>query len=395
MFELPPQWAMNEAMGSAPELGSHDYKKEYTLVVGDSPLLTLPRAVAQYTRLEDAQGVTARVNFALSGYPLETSVTASFDVAPPMLLSVEPKVEWFRLSQNSRGEVFRCSIKNYMPHKTAGKIRCLAPAGWRTEIGTFVLEKEDSATTVGILVQPPDSASTGDYQLRFRSDYWADDVTARISDVSLPRMGPVGIIQSYDSTLSMVLHALGAEYRQLGHEDLEVGNLSAFVTIIVDMRAYLVREDLRKFNDRLLEYVKRGGNLVVMYQREKEWKPEYAPYPFRIGHGRVCDEDAPVRVLEPEHPLLNLPNKITDSDWNGWKQERGIYFPTDVGREYTELVSTHDPAESPLTTGYLTVWWGKGTYVYSSLVWYRQLRDMHPGALRCFANMISYPFYRK
>ncbi|MDH3253087.1 MAG: hypothetical protein OEM41_09870, partial [Ignavibacteria bacterium] len=181
----------------------------------------------------------------------------------------------------------------------------------------------------------------------------------------------------------------------LGEKFLENLDLMQFSTIIVDIRAYLVREDLRKNNHRLLEYVRRGGNLVVMYQKTNEWKPEYAPFPFDLSRRRITREDAPVMVLSPDHPLLNEPNVLGDADWSGWIQERGVYFPENVPPEYTQLVSCHDPDEPPLTTGYLVASVGRGSYIYTSYVWYRQLKEKNPGAYRAFANMISYPSHRK
>jgi hypothetical protein len=100
-------------------------------------------------------------------------------------------------------------------------------------------------------------------------------------------------------------------------------------------------------------------------------------------------------MIAPDHLLLQKPNRITDKDWQGWKQERAVYFPVSVPGEYTQLLSTHDPDEPALTTGYLAATVGKGSYIYTSFVWYRELKEQNPGAYRCFANMISYPLLRK
>ncbi len=110
---------------------------------------------------------------------------------------------------------------------------------------------------------------------------------------------------------------------------------------------------------------------------------------------RVSVEEAPVRVLEPRHPLFTSPNTINAGDWAGWIQERGVYFPGSVSQEYTRLLSSNDPDEPELDTGYLCANYGRGSYIYTSYVWYRQLKEMHSGAFRCFANMISYPKYRQ
>ncbi|MFQ5798040.1 MAG: LmbE family protein, partial [Bacteroidota bacterium] len=133
-----------------------------------------------------------------------------------------------------------------------------------------------------------------------------------------------------------------------------------------------------------------GGNLVVLYQKDLEWKPEYAPYPIELSRRRVSDESAPVLMLEPDHPLLRYPNRIVEEDWEGWVQERGLYFPGGHASEYRQLLACADPDEPLLTTGYLAADYGKGSYIYTSYSWYRQIREAHPGALRSFVNMISY-----
>ena len=131
-----------------------------------------------------------------------------------------------------------------------------------------------------------------------------------------------------------------------------------------------------------------------MYQKTQEWKSDYAPIPFELSRERITQEEAPVKVLIPHHPLMSNPNPITDDAWTGWVQERGVYFPAEVPSEYVKLLSSNDADEPPLTTGYIVASYGKGSYIYSSYVWYRQMKEMHPGALRSFANMISYPRFR-
>jgi len=176
--------------------------------------------------------------------------------------------------------------------------------------------------------------------------------------------------------------------------ELRTGNLNVFDTILVDIRAYLVRKDLRESNHRLLAYVNEGGHLVVFYHKSFDWnghQPPYAPYPLELSRLRVTDENAKVTLLEPDHPLFNRPNKIGPGDWDGWVQERGLYFPGTYDRRYQELVSMSDPGEPALRSAILWADVGKGTYVYTSLVFYRQLRALVPGAYRLFANLISYP----
>lgn len=394
-FTLPQGWSINEPVGLSAEMDEHEFKKGYTLIVSDAPLLSLPKARAQYRPIDEEQNITVLVSIRLNGILLRTSCSPDFDVAPPQTLTVTPNVAHISASRPAKGKTFQYQVKNYLPHKTAGWVRCLAPAGWKTERAAYIVSTEDSTATGSIFVVPPDTVKSGEDTLRFRSDFSSDDVIVRIFDVAVPSGLTVGIVKSYDTTLEAAAEELGVQYRLLEPNDIESGDLSKYKTILVDIRAYLVRDDLERFNNRLLEYVRKGGNLVVMYQREQEWKTEYAPYPFHIGRRRVTVEEAPIEVLQPQHPLFSKPNIIRKEDWMGWKQERGVHFPEDVAPEYTRLLSSHDPDEGQLTTGYLVANVGKGSYIYSSLVWYRQLKEMIPGAFRCLANMIAYPLYRQ
>jgi hypothetical protein len=199
----------------------------------------------------------------------------------------------------------------------------------------------------------------------------------------------VGIVQSYDDVFSKTLNDLKVAHRLLTENDLSSGDLRPYSAIIIDIRAYLFRPDLVKNNARLLEYVKNGGTLIVMYQRTDEWKPEYAPYPFSISRNRITVESAPVTVLKPENILFNYPNTIDSTAWDNWVQERSLYMPSSVPAQYDKLVSSSDPGEAPLDTGLLLAKYGEGTYLYTAYVWYRELKEVNKGAFRIFANMIS------
>ncbi len=394
-FKVPQGWTLNEARGSAPEIKPNLFVKDFELVVGDNPILTLPKSIRQYNPIETDQTITVALDYLVNGNKLSASFNPEFEVAPRQTMTIEPRVASMSSSHLQAGKTFEYRVKNYLPHKTAGKIRVLAPPGWRADSPTFVIEEEDSTATGKLFVAPPETTRQGDYILTFRTDYASEDVVVKVFDVAVGKDLQVGIIKSYDTVLESITKQLGVRYKMLDESDLSSGDLSQYNSIVIDIRAYLARDDVKKFNSRLLEYVKGGGNLVVMYQRDQEWKPEYAPFPFKISRRRVTVEEAPITMLQPSHPLLNHPNTITDEAWIGWKQERAVYFPSDVADEYVQLLSSHDLDEPPLTTGYLVADVGAGSYIYTSYVWYRQLKDMHRGALACFANMISYPTYRR
>jgi hypothetical protein len=207
----------------------------------------------------------------------------------------------------------------------------------------------------------------------------------------------VGYVPSFDETLKNSLAALGVEAKELSVEDIQKTSLTGYNTIIIDNRGYEAHPELIAANSRLLEFVNAGGTLIVFYHKSNEWnpdpnrnRPQLAPYKIVLGDDRVTDETAPVRFLLPRHALLNVPNRITQADFANWIQERGLYYPKEWDPHYSALLSTNDPGEAPLTGGLLVAPYGKGAYIYTSMVWYRQLRAGVPGAYRMFANMISY-----
>ena len=199
----------------------------------------------------------------------------------------------------------------------------------------------------------------------------------------------VGVIRSYDNTIGDALSTLHVSHTMLDSAMITSGDLGKFQTILVDIRAYSKRQDLVHAYKRLVEYVVKGGNLVVFYQKTMEWKPEYAPFPLTITRKRVTDEDSPLAVMIPNEPLFLRPNTIDSVDWTGWIIERGLYFPEE-SKDYQDLLAVMDPAEPLLTTGLLKARFGNGTYWYCALSLYRQLRQNNPGALKLFANLISY-----
>jgi hypothetical protein len=298
-------------------------------------------------------------------------------------------------SAMEKGKSFTYQVRNYRPGGIAGKVSVELPPGWKGGPSPFNILKEDSSARGEITVRPGADTKSGNYTIRFKTEYTVQDVSVHVFEVAVNKTPQVGIIRSYDNTLESAVKDLGVPLSLLGEKELSTADLSRYATIVIDIRAYLVRDDLKKYNARLLDYVRKGGNLVVMYQRPQEWKPEYAPYPFSLSEKRVTDEAAGVEMLVPDHPLLSQPNKMEGSDWDGWKQERALYLPRAVPQEYTKLLLSHDPDEVPLPTGYLVAQYGKGTYIYTSFVWYRQLKEMNRGAFRCFANMISYPSHRR
>jgi hypothetical protein len=223
------------------------------------------------------------------------------------------------------------------------------------------------------------------------------NVPVTFSDARVAAGLKVGYMPSFDQTLEHSLTALGVKSKALTIDEIKTADLSVYDTIIIDNRGYEAHPELIGVNARLLAFVEAGGTLIVFYHTDNEWnpdekkgRPQLAPFPIILDDERITDETAPITFLQPRHPLLNSPNKITEADFANWIQERGLYYPKQWDAHYTTLFSSNDPGEPPLTSGLLVAQYGKGNYIYTSMVWYRELRAGVPGAYRMFANMISY-----
>jgi len=193
---------------------------------------------------------------------------------------------------------------------------------------------------------------------------------------------------------------MGMNVTLLDEKALASGDLSKYDTIVVGIRASETRPDFVANNKRLLDYVDAGGNLIVQYQRGNFAASGLLPFPANAQDrqgtaagpiARVVDENAPVTILQPQHPVFNLPNKITDEDFKGWVQERNAYDLVTFDQRYTPLLESHDAGEQPNNGGMVIANIGKGTYIYTSYSWFRQLPAGVPGAYRIFANMLNLP----
>jgi LmbE family N-acetylglucosaminyl deacetylase len=388
-WQLPNGWTSE--VSEEPVRSGKEWKVQYDIRVGEHARFTFPRATYLYAPLGTEQSLEATVHWSMATRSYAVSRRVELEIAPPHIITVDPSGMWTSPQGLEKGVEFSYAIRNMQPHPTAGHMDVEVPAGWIADRADFAIREEDSTATGRILVRSHGNGVAGQQLLRFTTGDALATVPLHVAEIAVPKELRIGLIQSYDNTLEKSLKALGVSFKILSDGDIGDGDLSVYQTIVVDIRGYLVRESLQKQNARLLAYARSGGNLIVMYQRETEWKPEYAPYPFTITRQRVTLEDAPITYLQPSHPLLNWPNKVSARDWTGWKQERAVYFPGNVPSEYTQLVSTQDPDEPPMSTGYLLASIGSGSYIYTSFVWYRQLKEWNVSALRCFANMIAYP----
>jgi hypothetical protein len=218
-------------------------------------------------------------------------------------------------------------------------------------------------------------------------------------------------VAGIDGWIGAALARLGVEGEELKAADIRIidhgnvtasanlagcANLSRFDTIVVDERAYFLRPDILRVGNCLIEYVRRGGNLVVQAQQPDDFglitsRTQLAPYPIKLSRERVTVESAPVKLVDEAHALASRPNRISAADFEGWVGERAYFLPREWGAEFTALVETSDPGEDPLRGALLFARSGEGTYVYSTLALRRQMIEANAGAHRLFANLISLP----
>jgi hypothetical protein len=199
----------------------------------------------------------------------------------------------------------------------------------------------------------------------------------------------IGYLPGAGDSVAECLKEMDYDVTTLSDADLTTNRLKEFDAVVIGIRAYNTRANLGPQLPQLFAYIENGGTVVAQYNRDGV-RTSIAPYSLRISNDRVTDETAKMTFLAPEHPALNTPNKITQADFDGWVQERGIYFPNDWDKEhFTAILACNDPGEAPKSGGLLIAPYGKGYFVYTGLDFFRQLPDGVPGAYRLFANLVS------
>jgi len=209
--------------------------------------------------------------------------------------------------------------------------------------------------------------------------------------VNVPAKLKVAYITGTGDGIPAVLRQLGLDVEMISPGELASETLGRFGAVVVGIRAYDVRPDVREYNQRLLDYVGAGGTLLVQYNQNVSAfnAGHYTPYPMTAGSGRVSVEEAPVEILVPGEKVLRSPNAIQAHDFDGWIQDRGLYFMSQWDSRCKPLLASHDPGEQPLAGGMLVCPYGKGTYIYSGYAFFRQLPAGVPGAIRLFVNLLS------
>ena len=318
---------------------------------------------------------------------------------------------------NSKPRRVRAQVRANVA-KAAGEVRLEAPHGWKIDPAAQSFHLSDTGEQADLSFEVTPAAHAAGGSIRAVASIGGHDITTgmRVIDYShIPiqiTMPPaearaesfpavtlvkrIGYVMGSGDLVPQALQQIGCDVTLLSPEDVAGRNLAEFEAIVTGVRAYNERADLRANENRLLDYVKDGGTLVVQYnyaQREQDAEmlshTRIGPYPIKFGQGRTVMEEAAVGFPSPDHPLLQAPNHISARDFEGWVQERGLYYASEFDSHYQPIFESHDPGEKPQLGGTLYTRYGKGVYIFTAYSWFRQLPAGVPGAYRIFANMLS------
>lgn len=335
-------------------------------------------------------------------------------VAPAITLTVNPQLLVIPSESPNRTREISVEITDNARRTINGVVKLMAPQGWKVEAAARPLNftKQGEKTARTFKVTPPAGAN-GAFDLQAVAEeggktydngytaisyphiethfiYRAAKTKVEVFDAKVAANLKVGYVMGSGDDGAQALQQLGVNVHLINSAELASADLSGYDTIVLGIRVYEVNEDVIANNKRLLEYVSNGGTLIVQYNKQEFASGNFAPYPVKMRGERVTDENAPVTVLVPDHPLFNFPNKIGADDWKNWVQERGLYFLSEWDSHYTPLLSAPDETGKVLNGGELIAQYGKGNYIFTGYAWFRQFPVGTPGAYRMFANMVSY-----
>ena len=334
-------------------------------------------------------------------------------IAPPVTANIQNTVYIYNSQQP---QVVKLTLKSFK-NVAAGNVRLNAPVGWKVnpETATFTKKTKGDEWEQDFMLTPAGTQSqtaTLEAQVTVDNDQTAynygilsikynhiPNITlfppaqARLVQLDLKIAGKrIGYIPGPGDLVPDALRQVGYEVHQLSENEILNGDLSGYDAIVVGVRAYNVDPRLAVENPKLLEYVKNGGNLLVQYNNNQGLvTKQIGPYPFKVVNERITDENAKITIIDPNNPVLNYPNKIGQSDFDGWVQERGLYYTKDADPQYQKVLQMADPGEAPKDGSLITTQYGKGRFVYTSLSFFRQLPAGVPGAYRLFINLLNKP----
>ena len=294
-----------------------------------------------------------------------------------------------------------------------GKVSLDVPRGWKVSPESYDVEIDLKGFegSYNFKLMPPQNQSEGEIKAKFRSsegktydqsltriDYGHIPIqmvlapsTAKLVKVPLKKeVTNIGYVMGAGDKVNASLAEVGYEVSLIEPSALATADLSGYDAIVIGIRAYNKIKDLKLYNQFLFDYAEQGGTLITQYNTSRRLNfKDLSPYHLKLSRKRVTDEYAEMRILQPEHRVFNMPNKISSRDFEGWVQERGLYFAEEWGEEFTPMLSSNDKGEDPLDGSLLVATHGDGHVVYTSISWFRQLPAGVAGAYRLFANLLA------
>jgi LmbE family N-acetylglucosaminyl deacetylase len=354
---------------------------------------------------------------------------AEVHVVPAFAITTTPEIVVVSTASPAAKDV-RVTVTNHSKGAAKADVALQVPAGWRATPPTQVVSfsREDEQMTVRFALQPPSAATLAaaamkpggnqvavkavvtsggqtfaqgyqvvEYPHTTRRHVLVDpQVAVKALDVSVKPNLSVGYVMGVGDEVPAALEQLGVKLSMIASDELAWGDLSKYDVIMTGVRAYERRTDLRAYNQRLIDYAKAGGTVIVQYNKFEFNDAQYGPFPARVGRERVTDENAEMKLLDPAHPVFNAPNRIGRADWANWVQERGLYFLDQAGRDpqYKDLIEFTEPF--PYNQGskggaLVEAKVGQGRWLYVGLGLWRQLPAGTDGAYRLMANLLSLP----
>jgi LmbE family N-acetylglucosaminyl deacetylase len=337
-------------------------------------------------------------------------------VVPALAVTVSPRQAIVPQAAAAKSLPLQVELTSNAPSGSTGQLALKLPAGWKADPATirFAFTRPGEKSRHQFVVAVPAienreyaieaiaTAGGRDYKegydviehrdLETRYLYHPASSVVSGVDVKIAPGLKVGYIMGVGDEVPAGIAQLGAQVQLLTAQDLAAAELSQFDAIVTGTRAYAVRDDLRTYNQRVLDYVKNGGNLIVLYNTPAEFDPnKFAPYPGQLPRNaeEVSEEDSPAAILAPTRPEFTTPNTISKADFDGWVEQRGSKFFSEWDKAYTPMIETHDQGQPPQRGGWLTASYGKGHYTYFAYAFHRQLPYGVPGAYRLLANLLS------
>jgi len=360
-------------------------------------------------------GATIRIGQVVQTTHRETGPGVVFQplaVGPAISVQLSPRAGIIPLSTKT----FTLTVKIHSNVKgpAEGAVELQLPSGWKSASQRFSTAQDGDEQTL-LFAVVPSSVREQSYQITAIAKYQGREYREGYQTVGYPGLRPsflyqpatykatgvdvtvapnlkVGYIMGSGDDVPMALEQLGVKVTFLSASELTNGDLSRFDVVVLGVRTYAARPELIKNNNRLLEFVRNGGVAIVQYNTP-EFDHNYGPYPYTMGGEpeEVTDEESQVTLLAPDNPVFTWPNKISESDFRNWIEERGSKFMTTWDPHYQPLLETHDPGQAPQKGGLLFARYGKGIYIYNAYAFYRELPEGVPGAFRLMANLLSLP----